>query len=72
MQLAVEAAVLDRRRRLAGDGGDQRHVLAGERLAALAAAEREHRDRRLLRDTRHEVVDAGVAPVLDFFGGEAA
>ena len=47
MQLAIEPAVLDGRRRLSGHGREQRHVFAGERLAALAPAEREHRDRRV-------------------------
>ena len=45
VQLPVEAGVLERGRHLAGDGGEQRHVLAVERLVGVLAAEREHRDR---------------------------
>ena len=36
----------------------------------LLAAEREHGDRRPFEDARHEVVDAVVAPELDFLGGK--
>ena len=37
----------------------------------VLAAERQHRDRAVLRDARDEVVEAGVAPELDLFSGEA-
>ena len=70
VQLPIEAAVLDGGRGLRGHGGDQRGVFGAERLAAGAPAERQHGDRGVLGDARHEVVDAGVAPELDLFGGE--
>ena len=72
VQLAVQPAVLDRGRGLSGHRRQQRHVFAGQRLAAVAAAERQHGDGGVVRDARHEVVDAGVAPELDFLGGEPA
>ncbi len=65
MQLMIEASVLDGRCSLAGDRGEQRHVFARERLATFAAAERERRDSRPVRHTRHEVVDPGITPELD-------
>ena len=71
VQLTIQPAVLDRGRHLAGDGGQQREVLAVERLVGLLAAEREHGNRRAFEHARHEVVDARVAPELDFFGDEA-
>ena len=71
MQLPIEPAVLDRRRHLPGHGRQQRQVLAVERLVGFLPAEREHRDRAPFEDAGHEVVDAGVAPELDFLGEEA-
>ena len=65
VQLAVEPAVLERRRRLRRDRREQRHVLAAQRLGARLAAERHDGDRPFLRDARHEVVDPGLAPELD-------
>ena len=70
VELAIEPGVLERGRNLTGDSRKQRHVLAAQRLAAVLAAEREHRDRALLRDARHEVVEAGVAPELDLLDGK--
>ncbi len=72
MELAIEPAVFDGGRRLTGDGRQQVHVFAGQRLAGLPPAEREHGVDAIIRDARHEVVDAGVAPELDFFGRETA
>ena len=71
LQLPVEAAVLERRGDLPGNGREQRHVFAVQRLGALLAAEPEHRDRAFLRHARHEVVQAPVAPELDLVVGEA-
>ena len=44
VQLAIEARVLDRGGDLAGHRRHQPEVVAGQRLAVLAAAEAEHRD----------------------------
>ena len=71
VQLAIQAAVLDRGRRLSGDGGQQREVLAVERLVGVLPAERQHGNRAALEHARDEVVDAGVAPELDLLGHEA-
>ena len=65
-ELAVEPAVLERGGRLGRDRRQQGHVLAAQRLAARLPAERHHRDGPFLRDARHEVVDPGVAPEVDF------
>ena len=70
VQLAVQAAVLDRRRDLARDRRQQREVLAVERLVGLLAAEREHGDGAALEDARHEVVHPRVAPELHLLGDE--
>ena len=61
-ELTVEAAVLERRGRLRRNCGEQRHVLAAERLGAGFPAERHHRYRPFLGDARDEVVDPGLAP----------
>ncbi len=71
MQLAVEPAVLDRRRRLTRYRGQQREILAVERLVRVFPAEREHGDRAVLEDARNEATDACVAPEFDFLRGEA-
>ena len=70
VQLAIQAAVLDRGGGLRGDGRDERGVFTAERLAAGATAQREHGNGGIFRDARHEVEDAGVAPELDFFSAE--
>ena len=70
MQLAVQASVLDRGRHLAGHCREQRQVLAVERLVALLAAEREHRNGPPFEHAGNEVEDAGVAPEFHFLGGE--
>ena len=70
VELTIEPGVLECGRDLSGHCRKQRHILAAERLAAVLAAEREHRDRALLRDAWHEVVQAGVAPELDLFDGK--
>ena len=62
LKLAVEPRVLDRRRGLAGHRGEQPHVLAAERLAVRAAADRNHGNRRVVRHARHEAREPGVAP----------
>jgi hypothetical protein len=66
-----KAAVLDRRRDLAGDRRQQTEVLAVERFVGLLAAEREHRDRAPLEQARDEIVDAGIPPGFDFLGEES-
>ena len=73
VQLAIQPAVLDGGRRLR-----RRPPRAGPCLR-WSAARRSRAGRarstaftRVVRDARHQVVDAGVAPDLDFFGGEAA
>ena len=71
-QLVVQARVLERRRRLRGDGRQQRHVLAVERLAARPAAGGKHGDRHVRRDARHEAEQAGVAPLGGFLARQAA
>jgi len=71
-QLLVEAPVLEGRGHLPGDGRQQRHVLARERLAALLAAEQHHRDGAVLRHAGHEVVHAALAPRLHFLDRESA
>ena len=71
MQLAVEPAVLDRRRRLARNRGQQREILAVERLVRVLPAKREHGDRAIFEDARNEAGDACVAPEFDFLRGEA-
>ncbi len=70
VELTVEPRVLERGGHLRRNGGQQRHVLAAQRLARVLAAECEDRGRARLRDARHEVVQAGVAPELDFLGGK--
>ena len=71
MQLAIEAAVFDGRRHLARHRGEQREILAVERLVALLAAEREDGDRASLEHAGNEVIDAAVAPEFHFFGDES-
>ena len=70
VELPVQPAVLDRGRDLAGDRRQQREILAVERLVGVLPAERQHGDRRAFEDAGHEVVDALIAPELDFLGGE--
>ncbi len=64
-ELAVEAAVFERRRGLRGHRGKKRHVFAAQRLGARLAPERHHRNRPFFRDAGNEVVDSGGAPELD-------
>ena len=71
MQLPVETAVLNRGGGLRGHGGHQRGIFRAQRLTAGAAAERQHRDRRVLADAWHEVEQPLIAPELDLLGGEA-
>ena len=70
MELAIEAAVFDGGRCLTGHGRQKVHVFAGQRLAGLPPAERKHRVDAVIRDARHEVVDAGVSPDFHFLGRE--
>src|SRR5213078_4790012 len=70
VQLAIEAGVFKRRRNLAGDGGEQAHVLAVERLARILASDREYGDGALLCNAGHEVAEARIAPILDLFDGK--
>ena len=71
-QLPVEPAVLQRRGRLRRDRGEQRHVLAAQRLGARLPPERHDRDRAFLGDARDEVVDPGLAPEIYFTHVETA
>ena len=71
LQLAVEAAVLERGRHLSGNSGEQREIFAVERLGALLPAEAEHGNRALFGDAGQEVVEPPVAPERDLFLGEA-
>ena len=68
VELAVQAAVLDRRGHLAGHRRQERQILAVERLVALFPAEREHRNRAAFEDAGHEIVKSGVPPELHLFG----
>src|SRR5688572_32239439 len=71
MELPVETAVFNRGRGLGRNGGDQGCVFRTQRLATGAAAERQHRDRRVFGHARNEVIEALIAPELDLFGSEA-
>ena len=72
VQLPVQPAVLDGGRHLAGDRGQQREVLAVERLVVVLAPQRQDGDRAAFEHARDEVVDRVVAPELDFLGRETA
>ena len=50
----------------------RREVLGAERLAAFLPPERHHRDRAVLGDARHEVVQPVIAPERDLVGRETA
>ena len=65
-ELPVEPAVLERRCGLCGDGGEERHVFAAQRLRAGLPAQRHDRNGPILRDARNEVVDPCLAPEVDF------
>jgi hypothetical protein len=66
VQLTVEPGVFHRRRYLSRNGGEKAHVFAVQRLARVLAPDGEDGDCAFLRHTRHKVVQAGVAPILDF------
>ena len=71
VQLAVEAAVLDGRGHLSRHG---RHSAMSSLLSGSPFSRRPSASTAIdasLRDARHEVVDAGVAPELDLLGREA-
>ena len=70
MELAIQTAVLDRRRHLTGHRRQQTEILAVERFVGFLSAEREHGDGAPLEDAGHEVVRAGVPPEFHFFGDE--
>src|SRR6478672_4652375 len=65
-ELPIEPAVFEGGRRLRRDRGQQRHVLAAERLAARLAAECHDGDGAFLRHARDEVMDPRFAPEVDF------
>ena len=70
VQLPIQPAVLDRRRHLSGDSGQQREIFAVERLVILLPPQRQDGNRSPLEYTRHEIVDAGIAPELHLLSGK--
>ena len=70
MELTIQPAVLDGRGHLPGYRREQRQVLAVERFVGVLASKRQHGDRPAFKDARHEVIDPGVTPELDFLGHE--
>ena len=72
VQLAIEPCVLERRRDLTGHCCQQSRVLAAERFAGVLPPDGEHRNRAFRRDAGDEVVEARVAPELDFLDREPA
>ena len=70
-KLAVQAAVLERRRGLRRDRGEQRHVFAAERLGAGLSSERHDRDGRLPSRRTERSSGSRLAPELDSVGVEA-
>jgi hypothetical protein len=62
LKLAVQPAVLERRRDVAADRRQKTHVFAAQRLSLAALTEREHGDGPALRHARDEVVNPANTP----------
>ena len=71
VQLPVEPPVFDGRGGLRRDREEQAKIFARQWLAGAAAAQGKDRVYRFVRQARHQVIDACVAPHFDLFGGEA-